>query len=58
MTEDTIKKAPQEAGIPDMITCPKTFAIAAKAKVSQGGVGKYRTKNRIRIRGSQLGCFP
>jgi len=58
MSEDTIKKAPQEACITDMVTCPQALAIAVKAKVSHGEIGKYRTKNRIRIRGCQLGCFP
>jgi len=53
-----IKKVLQEAGITDMITCPRAFAILAKAKVSTRVAGKYCTNTRIRIRGCQPGCFP
>jgi len=58
MSEDMIKKVLQEAGITDMITCPRAFAILAKAKVSTRVAGKYCTNTRIRIRGCQPGCFP
>jgi hypothetical protein len=58
MSEDTINKALRVAGIPDMSTFSRIFAVAAKANVFPGEVGKYCTKNRIRIRGCQPGCFP
>ncbi|PKL57556.1 MAG: hypothetical protein CVV34_06880 [Methanomicrobiales archaeon HGW-Methanomicrobiales-5] len=57
MTDDTIKNALQEAGITETITCPQAFAIAEKAKVPRSAVGEYCTKNRIKIRSCQLGCF-
>ena len=57
MTDEKIKKAIQEAGIEEKITCPQAFVIAEKAKVSRSAVGEYCTKNRIKIRDCQLGCF-
>jgi hypothetical protein len=57
MTDATIKKALEEAGITDKITCPQAFAIAEKAKVSRQVLGEYLTKNKIKIRSCQLGCF-
>ena len=57
MTDEKIKKALLEAGIADKITCPQAFAIAEKAKVSRSAVGEYCTKNKIKIRECQLGCF-
>jgi hypothetical protein len=57
MTDEKIKKALQEAEITEMITCPQAFAIAEKAKISRSAVGEYCTKNRIKIRECQLGCF-
>ena len=57
MTDEKIKKALEDAGITDKITCPEAFGIAEKAKVSKMAVGEYLTKNRIKIRSCQLGCF-
>jgi hypothetical protein len=57
MSDEMIKKALDEAGIGETITCPQAFAIAEKAKVSRIQVGEYCTKNRIKIRSCQLGCF-
>jgi hypothetical protein len=57
MSDAKIKEALQEAGITEKITCPQAFAIAEKAKVSRKAVGDYCTKNRIKIRECQLGCF-
>jgi hypothetical protein len=57
MSDEKIKKALQEAGIVEIITCPQAFTMAEKAKVSRSVVGEYCTKNRIKIRGCQLGCF-
>jgi hypothetical protein len=57
MTDAKIKKALEVAGIGDAITCPQAFAIAESAKVSRSEVGEYLTKNRIKIRSCQLGCF-
>jgi hypothetical protein len=57
MSDEKIKLALEEAGITEKITCPQAFAIAAKAKVSKMAVGEYCTKNRIKIRECQLGCF-
>jgi O6-methylguanine-DNA--protein-cysteine methyltransferase len=57
MSDDKIKKALQEAEIGETITCPQAFIIAEKAKVSRSAVGEYCTKNRIKIRSCQLGCF-
>jgi hypothetical protein len=57
MTDEKIQKAIQDAGINEMITCPQAFAIAEKVKVSRKAVGEYCTKNRIKIRSCQLGCF-
>jgi len=57
MSDEKIKKALEEAGISEKITCPQAFAIAEKAKVSRSAVGEYCTKNRIKIRDCQLGCF-
>jgi hypothetical protein len=57
MSDAKIKKALEEAGITDKITCPQAFDIAEKAKVSRGAVGEYLTKNHIKIRSCQLGCF-
>jgi hypothetical protein len=57
MTDEKIEKALEDAGITETITCPQAFEIAEKAKVSRKDVGGYCTKNRIKIRGCQLGCF-
>jgi hypothetical protein len=57
MSDEKIKKALQEAGIGEMITCGQAFAAAEKADVSRDDVGEYCTRNRIKIRGCQLGCF-
>jgi hypothetical protein len=57
MSDEKIKKALQEDGIGDMITCEQALAVADKAKVPRGAVGDYCTRNRIKIRGCQLGCF-
>ena len=57
MSDEKIKKALQEADITEKITCPRAFAIAEKAEVSRSAVGEYCTKNRIKIRDCQLGCF-
>ena len=57
MTDEKIKKALDEAGITDKITCPQAFEIALKAQASRLEVGAYLTKNKIKIRGCQLGCF-
>jgi hypothetical protein len=57
MTDEKIKNALKEAGIEDRITCPQVFAIAEKTKVSRIAVGDYCTKNKIKIRECQLGCF-
>jgi hypothetical protein len=57
MSDAKIKKALEEAGIGEMITCPQAFSIAEAAKVSRSAVGEYCTKNRIKIRSCQLGCF-
>ena len=57
MSEEKIKKALQEAGIAEMITCDQAFAVAEKAKVSRGAIGEYCNNHRIKIRGCQLGCF-
>jgi hypothetical protein len=57
MTDAKIKKALDDAGIGEMITCQQAFSIAESAKVSRNAVGEYCTKNRIKIRSCQLGCF-
>jgi hypothetical protein len=57
MTDKKIKAALAEAGITEMITCPQAFEIAEKAGVSRLALGEYLTKNTIKIRGCQLGCF-
>jgi hypothetical protein len=57
MSDEKIKKALEDAGITEMINCPEAFAIAEKAKASRSAVGEYCTKNRIKIRNCQLGCF-
>jgi hypothetical protein len=57
MSDEKIKKAIEEAGVTEKITCPQAFAIAEKAQVSRKDVGDYCTKNRIKIRGCQMGCF-
>jgi len=57
MSDAKIKKTLQDAGIGDTITCDQAFAVADKAGVSRGAVGEYLTRNRVKIRGCQLGCF-
>ncbi|MGB7787892.1 hypothetical protein [Methanoregula sp.] len=57
MSDEKIKKALQEAGITEMISCDQAFAAAEKALVSRGAIGEYCNNNRIKIRGCQLGCF-
>ena len=57
MTDAKIKKALDEAGITTTITCPQAFDVAVKAKVSRLELGEYLTKNKIKIRSCQLGCF-
>ncbi|MDD1689999.1 MAG: hypothetical protein LUQ66_05010 [Methanoregula sp.] len=57
MSDAKIKKALQEAGIGEKITCEQAFVIAEKAKVTRMAVGEYCTRNKIKIRACQLGCF-
>jgi len=57
MSDEKIRKALEEEDISEFITCPQAFTIAEKAKVSRSAVGEYCTKNRIKIRACQLGCF-
>jgi len=57
MTDEKIQKALKEAGIEETITCPQAMAIAEKTKLSRKTVGDYCTRNRIKIRECQLGCF-
>ncbi len=57
MSDEKIKQALQEAGLTGEITCPQAFGIAEKAKVPRSAVGEYCTRNRIKIRNCQLGCF-
>ena len=57
MSDEKIRKSLQEVGIAETITCPQAFTIAEMAKVSRSTFGEYCTKNRIKIRGCQLGCF-
>lgn len=57
MSEESIKKALQEAKISTTITCPQAFDIAKKAKVPQSEIGRYCTEHGIKIRNCQLGCF-
>jgi len=57
MSDAKIGKALEEAGITEKITCAQAFDIAEKANVSRMAVGEYCTKNRIKIRACQLGCF-
>ena len=40
MSDEKIKKALQDAGIGEMITCPQAFSIAEKAKVSRKCCGR------------------
>ena len=57
MSDETIRKALQDAGIGEMITCEQALAVAEKANVPRAAVGKYCNNHRIKIRGCQLGCF-
>ncbi len=57
MSDAIIKKALQDAGITEKITCEQAFDIAEKAKISRMALGEYCTKNKIKIRSCQLGCF-
>jgi hypothetical protein len=57
MSDAIIKKALSDAGITEKITCEQALAIADKVQVSRAALGEYCTKNKIKIRGCQLGCF-
>lgn len=57
MSDAAIRKALDDAGITEKITCQQAFDIATKAKVSRAVLGEYLTKNKIKIRSCQLGCF-
>lgn len=57
MSGETIKKALQDTGITDTISCADAWAIAAKAKVSKSEIGGYCSEHGIKIRHCQLGCF-
>jgi hypothetical protein len=57
MSDAKIKQALEDAGITDKISCPQAFDIAEKAKVSRTVLGEYLTRNKIKIRSCQLGCF-
>jgi len=57
MSDEKIAEAMKAAGISREITCPQAFTVAKKAGVSPGDVGGFCTKNNIKIRGCQLGCF-
>jgi len=59
MDEETIKKAFEENGIENRISCPQAFQIAEKYDIPKFDIAKYcnRHKPRIKIYGCQLGCF-
>jgi hypothetical protein len=57
MNGEIIKKALQDTGITDMISCNEAWGIAAKAKVSKSEIGRYCSEHGIKIRDCQLGCF-
>jgi len=57
MSDAIIKKVLEDAGITEKITCEQAFEIAKKAQISKAALGDYCTKNKIKIRGCQLGCF-
>ena len=57
MSDEKIAEALKDAKIEKEITCPQAFGIAAKTKISKKEIGDYCTKNKIKIRGCQLGCF-
>jgi len=57
MSDEKIAEALKDAGISQEITCPQAFALSKKAGIPIHEVGQFCTKNRIKIRGCQLGCF-
>lgn len=59
MDEDQIRKAFEENGIVDRISCPQAFEISEKYNIPKFDISRYcnRHKPRIKIVGCQLGCF-
>ena len=57
MSEDKVKKAFQESGIENRITCKQAFAMSAKYDISLKEIGEYCNSNAIKIHGCQMGCF-
>jgi hypothetical protein len=57
MDEEKIQKALEESGIENTITCAQAWAISKKYNIPKSEIGEYCTKNRVKIRGCQLGCF-
>ena len=55
MSEENIKKALEDAGITEMISCDFAFEATEKAKVYRGAIGEYCNDHRIKIRSCQLG---
>lgn len=57
MRGETIKKALQDAGITDTISCNGALDIAAKAKIKKSGTGRYRPEHGIMTRHCQPGLL-
>ncbi|HZD42509.1 MAG TPA: hypothetical protein VE134_00485 [Methanomicrobiales archaeon] len=57
MDEDKIKRAFKESGIESQITCEQAWEISKKYNIPKADIGEYCNRNKVKIRGCQLGCF-
>ena len=53
MSGETLKKAFQDAGITDTISCSQAWDIAAATKVQRSEIGRYCSEHGIKIRHCQ-----
>ncbi|MBP7411256.1 MAG: hypothetical protein KA818_06910 [Methanoculleus sp.] len=59
MDEEKVRKAFEDYGITNEITCPQAFEIAEKYNIPKMDIARYcnQREPRIKIRNCQLGCF-
>ncbi|MDI6719206.1 MAG: hypothetical protein QMD46_06315 [Methanomicrobiales archaeon] len=57
MDEDKIRRALQESGIENQITCAQAWKIAEEYGIPKADIGEFCNRYRVKIRGCQLGCF-
>ena len=57
MEDEKIREAFEKEGIKGEILCPQAFAVSRKYGIPKMEIAGYCNRNKVKIRGCQLGCF-